>query len=309
MKPTIIDLFAGCGGLSFGFQKAGFEVVGFIEQWKPAIETHLKNFPESKHIGFDINEVDEKKLEEYKGKIDVIIGSPPCQGFSMCGNRNPHDKRNRLYKEFLRIDKIIKPQYIIMENVAGLLSMKTPEGEKVINAIVDSLVMLGYSVCYKKLKAVDYGVAQKRERIIIIGKKCELYPQPTVTDHISSIEALQNIPESISGHIFSRMTKDVANKINKLKQGEKLYKKFNSGRQRIVADEPSPTITTVNNFIHPFEDRMLTPRELARLQSFPDSFEFCGTLTSITKQVGNAVPPLMAEALAKNILEELKRAG
>jgi len=306
MKPTVIDLFAGCGGLSLGFHNAGFEVVGFIEYWEPAIATHLKNFPESRHIGSDIKKVDEKTLEPYRGKIDVVVGSPPCQGFSLCGKRNPNDERNGLYKEFLRVVRFVEPEYVIMENVAGLLSMKNSEGEKVINAIVGDFIALGYFVCYRKLKATDYGVAQKRERVIIVAKKCKLYPEPTVSKYVSVMEALQNIPKSISGHKFSNIQPNVLSKISKLKQGERLYENFNSGRQRIFADKPSPTVTTGNNFIHPFKNRLLTPRELARLQSFPDSFEFCGTPTAITKQVGNAVPPLMAESLAKSLFCKLK---
>jgi len=306
ISPKAIDLFAGCGGLSLGFQQAGFEIVGFIEQWKPAIKTHLKNFPESKHIGLDITQVTEQDLEEYKEKIDVIIGGPPCQGFSICGKRNPFDKRNTLYKEFLRIVEIIKPKYIVMENVKGILSMKTPEGQPVINTLLNDFIKLGYLICYKTLRAVDYGVAQKRERVIVIGKKCNYYPRPTTPTPINTIEAIQDIPEKISGQLYSQNKPETIERIKQLKQGERLCKTFNFSRQRIYADKPSPTIATKQRLIHPYKHRFLTPREIARLQSFPDTFEFCGTLSNMIKQIGNAVPPKLAEAVAKNIFTEVK---
>jgi len=306
ISPKVIDLFAGCGGLSLGFQQAGFEIVGFIEHWKPAIKTHLANFPESKHIGSDITQVTEQDLEKYKEKVDVIIGGPPCQGFSLCGKRNPFDKRNTLYKEFLRIVKIIKPNYVVLENVTGILSMKTTDGQPVINILLNDFIKLGYLICYKTLRAVDYGVAQKRERVIVIGKKCNYYPEPTTPTPINAIEAIQNIPENISGQLYSQTQPKTIERIKQLKQGEKLYKTFNFSRQRIYADQPSPTIATKPNLIHPFENRFLTPREIARLQSFPDTFEFCGTLSSIIKQVGNAVPPKLAEAVAKKLIMEVK---
>lgn len=301
----MIDLFAGCGGLSLGFMNAGFEVVGFIENWKPAIQTHLKNFPDSEHIGFDIRDVKEEVLKKYVGNVDVIVGGPPCQGFSFCGNRNPKDKRNTLYKEFLRIIGIIKPNFVVIENVAGILSMKNNDSEKVISVIMNSLVSLGYFVCYKKLKAVDFGIPQKRERIIIIAKKCRLYPKQTPNKKLCSIDAIQNIPNYISGHVFSNTTEEVIEKIKILKQGCRLSDKFNFSRQRMIADKPALTIATQQCLIHPYKNRFLTPREVARLQSFPDSFELCGTLTAMNKQVGNAVPPVLAKIIADKIFQEV----
>src|SRR3989344_9395533 len=124
MSPTVLDLFSGCGGFSLGFQQAGYEIVAFIEMWKPAIETYKLNHPTAKHLGYDITKISNRELLEYKDKIDFLIGGPPCQGFSMAGKRNLNDPRNQLYKEFLRFVDGIKPKVVVIENVKGMLSMK-----------------------------------------------------------------------------------------------------------------------------------------------------------------------------------------
>lgn len=300
MKPTVLDLFSGCGGFSYGFQEAGFEIVAFVEMWKPAIENYLKNHPNAKHIGADITKISDAVIKEYENKIDVIIGGPPCQGFSMAGKRNPNDKRNKLYKEYLRFVRIIKPKIIVMENVKGLLSMKDSNNERVISRIVNDLIKLGYFVCYKVMKASDFGIAQNRERVVIIGKKLSLYPEPA-ENKISVIEAIGDLPyesDEINGHICFKPTEKTMERIKSLRHGEKLSRKYNFSRQRIYPNKPSPTISTKPLFIHPVYDRLLTPRELARLQSFPDEFVFCGSKTAMVKQIGNAVPPKMAREVA-----------
>jgi len=301
MKPTVIDLFAGCGGFSLGFIQAGFEIVGFVEMWKPAIETYKLNHPNAKHLGYDITKIKDGELLEYKNKIDVIIGGPPCQGFSLCGKRNINDKRNTLYKEYLRFVRIINPKTIVMENVKGLLSMKDENNERVINKIVNDLIKLDYSVCYRVLNASDYGVPQNRERLIIIGKKLDLFPKP-LDNKINVIEAIGDLPfeeNGMNAHVCFKPTENTIEKIKTLKQGEKLNNKFNRSRQRIYSDKPSPTVMTKPLFVHPIFDRIMTPRELARLQSFPDDFRFTGSRTSMVKQIGNAVPVKLAREIAK----------
>ena len=305
MRPTVLDLFAGCGGFSCGFAHAGCHVVAFVEQWQPAINTFLKNHPEAILLGRDITQMPNGKFLPLQGKIDVIIGGPPCQGFSMCGKRDPKDKRNQLYKEFLRVVKIIQPKTIVIENVRGLLSMKGHKQEKIINNILHDLIELDYFVSYKLLKASDYGVAQNRERLFIIGHRLDLFPQPEGKQK-NVLEAIADLPNEeteLNGHIFFQTTPETVTKIAKLQQGEKLSATFNFSRQRLHANRPSKTVTTKPTFIHPFYNRFLTPRELARLQGFPDSFEFTGGRTIMTKQIGNAVPPLLGEAIARKIVE------
>ncbi|HLC78255.1 MAG TPA: DNA cytosine methyltransferase [Candidatus Nanoarchaeia archaeon] len=301
----VIDLFAGCGGFSYGLEQAGFKVIGFVEWWKPAIKTFLKNHPESKLIGTDITKISDETVAQYKGKVDLIVGGPPCQGFSMCGKRDPHDTRNQLYKEFLRFVNIIAPETVVMENVPGLLTMDDGNGRKIIDRIMHDFIKLGYMVSYKVLTASDYDVAQNRKRLIIIGRKKNIFPEPTKRKK-TVLEAISDLPEeesSINGHILFETREETIAKFKALKQGEKLCKKFNFCRQRLLADKPSKTVTTNPMFIHPIYDRFLTPRELARLQSFPDNFTFCGSKSSMVKQIGNAVPPLLAQAIAEKLKE------
>ena len=299
----VMDLFAGCGGLSHGFVKSGFEVVSFVEVWQPAADTFLKNHPNAKHLGYDITRIKNEDIEKYKGKIDVIIGGPPCQGFSMAGKRNVNDKRNQLYKEFLRFVKIINPEIVVMENVKGILSMSDTDNERIINKIVNEFIKNNYFVCYKLLNSSDYGVPQNRERVVIIAKKLDLFPKEKNTK-INVIDSLRNLPyeeTNLNGHLLFNPTKEISERIRNLDHGERLASKYNFSRQRIHPDRPSPTVSTKPLFIHPVYDRLMTPRELARIQSFPDNFEFTGSKTAMVKQIGNAVPPLMAKAIADSI--------
>jgi len=304
MKPKMIDLFAGCGGLSHGFIQAGYETIGFVEWWEPAITTFLQNHPSATLIGRDITKIDNKTLMKYRGKVDIIAGGPPCQGFSLAGNRKVSDKRNQLYKEYLRVVDIIRPNTVLIENVHGLLSMRDHDNEKIINKIIAMLISKGYFVSYKVLNASDYGVPQDRKRLIIIAKKLDLFPRPLGKPKMV-IEAIFNMPRvenATIGHVFFKPKPETLEKIKKLQQGEKMCDKFNFSRQRLFAHKPSKTIVTKPLYIHPYEDRFLSPRELARLQSFPDDFCFCGSKTDMVTQIGNAVPPLMAEAIARKLI-------
>ena len=303
MKPTVLDLFSGCGGFSLGFIQAGYEVVGFVEMWKPAIETYKLNHPNARHLGYDITKIKDEELLEYRNKIDVIIGGPPYQGFSMAGKRDPKDKRNQLYREFLRFVEVIQPKTAIIENVKGILSMIDCDNEMIINKIIHKLIKLEYSVCYKVLKASDYGVPQNRERVIIIAKKLDLFPE-NLNVNKTVLEAIHDLPSenrNINGHLFLKTTQEKLDRIKLLKQGEKLSSKFNLCTQRLYSDKQSPTVTTKNLFIHPIYNRYLTARELARLQSFPDEFIFTGSKTSMVKQIGNAVPPKLGKEIANSI--------
>lgn len=307
-KLKVLDLFAGCGGFSLGFSKAGHEIVGFVESWPPAIDTFLKNHPKAEHLGYDIRVIGDIEIERFRNKIDVIIGGPPCQGFSTAGKRDPKDKRNQLYKEFLRFVRIIKPRIVLLENVKGLKSMIDSDGEKILDKIINEFIKEQYFVCWKVLKAVEHCVPQKRERLILVAKK----PDSIVFDFFSKIkikpiDALKDLPCKecpLNGHVCFDTTKENIAKIKKLKQGERLLN-YNLSRQRIYSDEPAPTIVTKPLFVHPIYDRLMTPRELARLQTFPDYFEFCGSKTSMVKQIGNAVPPRMAYFIARSIEEEI----
>lgn len=298
----VLDLFAGCGGFSKGFADAGYDIVAFVEQWKPAIETYKKNHPHAIHLGKDIQTIEYEIIAQWKNRIDLIIGGPPCQGFSYCGKRDPKDKRNQLYKEFLRFVAIIKPKLVVIENVSGLLSMKDQSGEKILHKIIEALIEIQYAVTYKIINAAQHGVPQHRQRLIIIAQRSDLFPKE---EHRSRtvLEVLADIPKNCNAHEHFTPTEKTIERIKILRQGERICKKFNVSRQRLYGDRPSKTIVTKPLYIHPIEDRFLTPRELARLQSFPDGFLFCGSKIDKVKQIGNAMPPLLARKLAEKLKE------
>lgn len=174
----------------------------------------------------------------------------------------------------------------------------------VIDRILHDLISLGYFVSYKVLTASHYGVPQNRERLIILAQKLDLFPAPS-SERKTLMEAISDLPEpnGVNAHVAFETLPETVAKIKELPQGGKLSAKYNFCRQRVHADKPSKTITTNNMYIHPYQDRFLTPRELARLQSFPDDFVFCGSKTSMVKQIGNAVPPLLAQKIAEKIRE------
>ena len=166
---------------------------------------------------------------------------------------------------------------------------------------------MNYFVSYRVLKASDYNVAQNRQRLIIIAKKIDAFPKPNERKG-TVLEALHGISKEtkINANIQFEITPKTVEKIKNLKQGERISKHYVCSKQRLFGDRPSKTIVTKPMYIHPLEDRLLTPRELARLQSFPDDFFFCGSKTSMIKQIGNAVPPLMAKEIALRIKEDFK---
>ena len=185
-KPLVVDLFNGAGGMSTGFEMAGFEVALGVEYIPRFAETFALNHPKSKSLCIDICELsNEQLLEHLDGKeIDVVTGGPPCQGFSGAGRRDPKDPRNSLFMDFIRIVDGVKPDYFVMENVPGILTMKNEKGFSVIEIIRDEFRKIGYKVRWEKLIAADYGVPQKRRRVIFIGSKDDknfliVYPKKT----------------------------------------------------------------------------------------------------------------------------------
>ena len=170
-----ISLFAGCGGDTLGLENAGIEVIGFVEFWNRAIETHKLNFPNSEFIGRsvngDITKITDEEFLKFRGKIDILFAGFPCQGFSHAGKKDPNDKRNKLFWEFVRATKLIQPKWIIGENVAGLMHRKTDDGQsKISEVIVNAFEEIGYKMAEPKvLKAEEYGVPQKRMRLVLLA--------------------------------------------------------------------------------------------------------------------------------------------
>ena len=307
MKPTVVDLFCGIGGFSKGFEMAGFEVLFGIDNWDVAIQTFQDNHLNSKGINADLIELKNSFYEEYSEKVDVIIAGPPCQGFSMCGNRDINDDRNNLFQEVIRAVEIIKPKIVIIENVVGILSMKNPEGQMVKDIINDKLGNLGYSVEYEVLNASDYGVPQARKRVFFIGSKIGRVGFPK--KHLNKLgvgESLSNIPDSgmkeygkpqneyqkrmhdgqkiIFNHESMNHNAKVLDRIMHVPQGgnwrdipPKVYDvggNHSNNYRKLDPKKPSVTLKHAikSMIIHPEYDRVITAREVARLQSFPDSF-------------------------------------
>ncbi len=317
-KLTYVDLFSGAGGISQGFKMAGWIPLAAVELMPYASQTYEHNIPiKGKNhlmLNGDITNLKIKKeLHSFLDdkEIDVITGGFPCQGFSMAGLRKVDDERNVLYKEIRDLAKRYNPKYIIMENVQGILSML--DG-KVVKKIVSDFEKLGYKIKFKTLLSSDYGVPQNRKRVVFIanrlGEKIS-FPSPLKTEKKTVKDAiydLKNIEENIEwGHIFTKHTPEMIKRLSKIKPGKSLYENYSDAWRRVYWDRPSPTVKENHGatFVHPDDPRVMTPRELARLQSFPDDFIFKGTKTNQLIQLGNAVPPLMAKAIAEEIMKNI----
>lgn len=325
-KYTYMDLFAGAGGMSLGFDNAGFKNLLAVEFNKDFAETYKKNFPRHNLIVDDIKNVTEQQIYDIikNEKVDVIIGGPPCQGFSIAGNIGRNfidDDRNRLFKEFVRFVKIIKPKVFVLENVAA---MERHNKGKTIKEIVSSFKEIGYDIKYKVLNAVNYGVPQERRRIFIVGTLGENnfeYPQEinkivTVKDAIDDLPKLENGEISeIPNHTAMKHSAQMLEKMSYVSDGgnrndipESLRPKSGDSRKYIRYNSKKPSFCVTGDMrkiFHYSQNRALTCRELARLQTFPDSFVFLGNTGKVQQQIGNAVPVLLANKIALQVKEVL----
>lgn len=343
---SALSLFSGCGGFSLGFSAGGFEVKGFVELEEDLRRIYKCNFPHSIELGGDITQIDESALEWFAkrlGNIDVIIGGPPCQGFSLSGKRQVDDPRNTLFKHYLRFVDIMQPKVAVLENVRLLTSMKSPSGTYVREDICKEFQEHGYRIRCFETNAKDYGVPQHRERVLFIAVRDDLGIDPTLpeithgerSDLFSKTlpyrifgDACSDLPYLESGEGSSdplhEAVKHPAHVIDWLwdvPEGASAHDNvdpvkrppsgYNTTYKRQVWEEPAATVQTTFGMIsgcrnvHPIATRSLTIREAARLQSFPDSFRFQGTLGSIRTGIGNAVPPLLSYAIAKHVKQEL----
>mgnify|MGYP000004323983 CR=1 FL=1 len=347
MKKTFIDLFSGAGGMSCGLEMAGFSCLLGIDHEQSAIETFRHNHKNAQAIVGDIRDMSIEQIQSsinYQ-KVDLICGGPPCQGFSTIGQNDHKDERNFLFFEFLRIVEALQPNYLIMENVTGLLSRRN---ENVLKEIIQSFTNLGYSIDVRVLSAHHYGVPEKRRRTIFLGNRFgvkNIYPQKMFKD--SELDE-QNLPmprtvewafnkslklnNEILNHDVERaqISNDLEReRISYIPEGksvryekdqleylpERLWfdvnwqsiheERFREAKlNRLDRNSCSNTINTSRTtYYHPTENRYLTAREAAAIQSFPSQYFFCGTLTQQWKQIGNAVPPLLAKAIGKSIID------
>lgn len=322
---NFIDLFSGAGGLSCGLTMAGFTPVGSVEIMPEAVETYKHNFVKQK--GFEENvetrdirspEVKQQLYTSVEGKeVHLIVGGFPCQGFSMAGHRVVTDPRNSLYLEMLEIVKNIKPKFVVMENVEGLRSMLDGKVEA---KIISDYKEIGYDINVTVLNSADYGVPQIRKRVIFIGNRIgatNYHPKPiykpdnyeTLGD---AIKKYMYIPENKQiNHIFTRHSETMIRQLEALPEGQSLYGNYSDAWKKSPWDKPSCTVKEnhggVN--IHPKFPRVLTPRELAALQSFPDDFIFKGSKKWQLVQIGNAVPALLGKAIGIAVMKAIKESG
>ena len=319
-KLNVISLFSGAGGLDYGFKKAGFSIIGSAEIMKEAVETHNFNFKLNSKA---VNLSNEKQYNEFISafnnlKIDLLIGGFPCQGYSIAGKRDLNDDRNQLYKKVVSVLKDLKINKFVLENVPGILSM---DSGKEILKIEKYFNDNGFHFDYSVLDSSNFGVPQKRKRVIFIGSSNKgdiLKISNTLQElraHKSKIKTvedaikdLENKVEDIHfSHIFTKHRPDIKKKIIELEVGKSLYKNYSDGWRKISYSLPSPTVKENHGgvHLHPIKNRALTPRELARLQSFPDNFIFKGSKKMQLVQIGNAVPVKFAQKIAKKIIELL----
>ncbi len=341
-KYTAIDLFCGAGGLHIGFENAGFNIKLCVDNNDIVEKTHKRNFPNIPIINRDINKVSTDEIREYldDNKVDVIIGGPPCQGFSTIGHRvsanpekrNQKDPRNELVLTYARIINEIRPKFIVMENVKGILTL---EKGAYLNNVLSILAKAGYDVEYKLINMADYGVPEVRERVIIIGNRIGMpvtFPTPDHSDNpddnlpawencwdvLKDLEKMADNPSF--NHVALKHTCKNIERYKLIPEGgrlpedklsKELYRKnFGNTYKRLARNRPALTMVPGNDAfpIHPTLNRSLTVREAARIQTFPDSIIFEGNRRQQGHQVGNAVPPVFSKKLAIFILEQIKKA-
>lgn len=310
-QMTFVDLFCGAGGLSKGLELSGLEGICGLDWFKEACMTYNRNF-DHPFVNGDIKDPEIKQKfydtvkEQLNGRqLSIVAGGFPCQGFSMAGNRIVDDPRNSLYLELIEIVKHLQPEFVICENVKGLRSMLDGKVEQ---KILEDFRAIGYEMNVTTLCAADYYTPQKRERVIFIGNrigKKNFHPKPILkpTEYITTGESIADLMEhpedKAFNHVPTKHRPDMAQRMLELPEGQSLYKGYSDAWKKCPWNEASCTIKEnhggVN--IHPRLPRVLTAREMARLQSFPDDFIFEGPKNKQLVQIGNAVPPLLGKAI------------
>jgi DNA (cytosine-5)-methyltransferase 1 len=349
-QPKVLDLFCGIGGLSLGLTRAGFESIGGVDNWDDAARTFEHNHAPLQCLIADISVLQVSDLVDFfdvtPEDVDVMVGGPPCQGFSTVGKRDSRDPRNNLWTHYLELVAEIRPAYVVVENVEGLVVM---DRGNVCEQIVASLGRIGYRAKWKLLRSADYGVPQLRKRVIFIASLEGLvepsFPAPAIGETVSVADAIGDLPILGAGELATRYASAPLTEFQRKRRGPsrtlrnhqaanhppklveilkyipdggnrksipaRLQPKsgFHNSYARLASDKPAVAITSnmrkpsSARATHPTQHRGLTVREGLRLQTFDDSFEVLGTRTSQYLQVGNAVPPLLAEAIGRQLLE------
>ena len=347
-KYTCIDSFCGAGGLGLGLQRAGFEILLSFDIDKLCIDTINKNKKYFDHpaevadIADMINGELLKRCNLKRGELFLLAGGPPCQGFSVQRRGSDTDARNGLVLMYGKLIDELYPKYFVMENVSGIAGKR---GKTILQQLIEDVEQLGYHVHVQLLDAQDFGVPQRRRRYIVIGERKDIgnnyeYPKPTGIHHTVR-DAIGDLPAppqdgsdhpELSLHRRDRLSERNLQRIRAIKEGQgrddlpdellanchKIDSSvigFRSVYGRMAWDDVAPTITarfdsfTRGKFGHPTQDRSISLREGALLQTFPVDFEFVGNKVDIARQIGNAVPPVMAEQIGKSIIECYEMAG
>jgi DNA (cytosine-5)-methyltransferase 1 len=303
-----VDLFCGAGGMTQGFVQAGFQPVASVEVNEIASATHKINFPHSHHFCGDIEKFESRQwLSEINSpEIHLVVGGPPCQGFSVAGKRDSKDPRNRLFREFVRVVSEIQPWYVVMENVPGILTINNGSVRKEIS---EAFTSIGYPyISVAILESAAYGVPQIRPRAIFIANRFGMmnpYPKAQLLSHqYKPIEsAIVDLPEYTPipeiNHEWTRHSPEYMERIARVPPGGSLYTKYVDAFKRQYPGLPSMTVKENHGgtHIHPYLNRVISAREMARLQTFPDTFLFAGSMKKAMWQIGNAVPPRLAECI------------
>lgn len=335
-KYKALSLFSGCGGLCLGFSAAGFDIVGTIEKDEDISKIHQENFKSSRKLANDITLLSHENIllfQEQLGQVDIVIGGPPCQGFSLSGKRDRFDVRNKLFENYIDVISIFKPKIALLENVQLLNSMKDENGYLIKDLIIERFRNLNYKVNYYEVNAKDYGVPQSRARVFFVAVREDLKIEPTFpksddqrlsfADACSDLEYLESGETSKNDefHAAVKHPPHVIEWLWNVPEGKSAHENkdenlrppsgYNTTYKRQVWNEEGSTVQTTFGMIsgcrnvHPIATRSLTIREASRLQSFPDEFIFLGKTGTIRTAIGNAVPPLLAYKIADYFIKEL----
>lgn len=344
---ALASFFSGCGGFDYGFHQAGFKILLANDLWGDAAKSFRLNYPEVPVLEKAIQDISEEELKNIVGgrKIDILIGGPPCQCFTRLNNNHliklseqkKEDARRVLSQEYINKVRLLQPKIVLMENVKDLLVRKNQDGKLYREIIEKAFSEIGYKLYYKIVSMDNYGVPQKRKRVIFLAtnvkkliEKLDKNPDfgfPKESKKVVSVrEALSKIKEGeqLRNHTFTENDKDalirIQNvppggyyehlpehlKIKKIRNGkEVIVKRYGSYYRRLHPDQPSVTITD-NDIIHPLKDRYLSNREKAILHSFPKKYHFFGTTGSVSQQIANAVPPKFSVRLAHKVFKMLE---
>ncbi len=310
-RPQVVDLFCGAGGFSRGFLEAGYEILGGVENAPGPAATYRRNFTDAVVIEEDIRRVSAEDVVREIGEPDVLIGGPPCEAFTAANaerRRDPlarlyDDPRGRLVLHYIRLLGDLRPEVFVMENVPAITEGPLKK------ALEKEFARVGYDeVYFNVIEALDQGVPSQRRRVFISNVPIE--PEPRVSKPKTVWDAIGDLPDPDGGevpnHEFKPLTRRKLRRIRRLRWGQALTrvkgaKGYFKNWLRLHPWKPAPTVMGGSRFIHPFDDRVLTVREQARLMGYPDDHVFEGGVESMYDQVGESVPPPVAEAIAREI--------